>query len=68
MNAQILAAVVGALLRILTPDLLKRFADLVLDFIETKVAGTASPVDDAIVLPLCGVIRGAFGIEDKDEV
>lgn len=66
MKAQILTALVEVLFRVLTPDLLEKFADMVLDFAENKVAGTASPVDDKIVLPLCALIRKTFGIEDHD--
>ena len=67
MSAKILAALVEVLLRVLTPDLVKKFADLVLDFAEKFVLGTASKVDDALVLPLCSLIRATFNIPDNDE-
>ena len=66
MKAQILTALVEIMLRILSPDLLKKFAEMVLDFAENYVTGTASSVDDKIVLPLCGLIRRTFGIDDND--
>jgi hypothetical protein len=67
MKAQILTALIEVLLRVLTPELLKKFADMVvLDFAEKFVLGTASTVDDAIVLPLCKLIRNTFGIPDND--
>lgn len=66
MKAQILTALVEVLIRILTPDLLKKFADLILDFAERFVLGTASTVDDKLVLPLCNLIRTTFGIPDND--
>lgn len=66
MKAQILTALVEVLLRILSPELLEKFADMVLDFAENFVLGTANTVDDRIVLPLCGLIRTTFGIEDND--
>jgi len=51
----------------LTPDLLKSFADMTLDFVEDKVKGTKSPVDDAIIQPVCSMIRGTFDIPDNDK-
>ena len=36
------------------------------DFIEDQVEGSASTVDDAIVLPICETIRAAFNIPDDD--
>ena len=65
MNA-IIGMLVQALIGTLTPALLKNFADMVLDFAEDYVLGTASKVDDAIVLPLCSAIRAAFDIADND--
>lgn len=66
MQAKILAGLVQVMLTILTPELLKDFADKILDFAEDKVLGTKSKVDDALVLPLCALVRKTFGIEDND--
>ena len=66
MKEQILSALVAILFKFLTPDLLKRFADMILDFAEDFVLGTASTVDDKLVLPLCDLIRRTFGIPDND--
>ena len=63
---KMLPILIQALLAVLTPELLKKFADQVLDFAETYVLGTASTVDDALVLPLCNLIRTAFNIPDND--
>jgi hypothetical protein len=54
------------MLSLLTPELLKIFADQVLDFAENYVTGSKSSVDDAIVLPLCSLIRRSFDIPDND--
>lgn len=67
MLASILGKVIEILLKLLTPDLLKKFADIILDFAEDFVLGTKSEIDDKMVLPLCALIRETFGIEDKDE-
>ena len=63
---QIVRMLVSTLIGMLTPELLKKFADMVLDFAEDFVLGTKSKIDDAIVLPLCAAIRGAFNIPDTD--
>jgi len=66
MQAQILTALVEIMLRVLSPDLVKKFADMVLDFAEDFVLKTKSTIDDALVLPLCGLIRTTFDIPDND--
>ena len=66
MKEQILKALVGILFQVLTPELVRKFADMVLDFAENFVLGTASTVDDKLVLPLCDLIRRTFGIPDND--
>lgn len=66
MKAQLLTMLIQALMAVLTPELIKGLMDKVLDFIEEKVIGSASTVDDALVLPLCDTIRAAFNIPDED--
>ena len=66
MKAKIIGIVVGQLLELLSPNLLKQAVDQLLDFIEDRVLGSASPIDDAIVIPLCDMIRKAFDIPDND--
>jgi hypothetical protein len=66
MKAKLITTLIGLILKMLTPELLKSFADTVLDFVEDKVKGTESTVDDAIVLPMCDMIRAAFNIPDND--
>ena len=66
LKAKLLGMLVNLLVGMLTPELVKQFADQVLDFVENYVKGTASTVDDNIVLPVCQQIRIAFGIEDND--
>lgn len=66
MKAALLKALVDALLIIFNEKLMKEFADFVLDFVEEKVLGTASTIDDKLVLPICEAIRKAFNIPDND--
>ncbi len=57
---------VGSLLQVLPDELQDKFADHIIDFVENHVSGTASPVDDMIVIPLCKGIRAHFNIPDND--
>lgn len=66
MKTQLISMLVSALLSMLSPELLKKFADMVLDYAETYVLGTASTLDDRIVLPICNMIRQTFDIPDND--
>ena len=68
MKSQLISMLIQMLLTTLNPELLKKFADMALDFVEEKVIGSASTVDDAVVLPLCAQIRLAFNIPDDDDV
>lgn len=66
MQARLLSMMVSMLLRTLTPNLLKKFIDMALDFVENYVLGTASTVDDTVVLPICSMIRTALDVPDND--
>jgi len=66
MKNQLIAVLLGALLQMLNPETLKRFADAGLDAIEDAVAESENTWDDMVVLPLCSQIRVAFDIPDND--
>ena len=66
MQNVLVVQLIKILLGLLSEDLLKKFADTVLDFAEDKVLGSKSEVDDALVLPLCSMIRKTFDIPDND--
>lgn len=66
MKTQLTAALVQLLILCFTPDVLRKFVDMVLDFVEDHVVGSASPIDDALILPICRQIRVAFAVEDND--
>ena len=53
-------------LSLLSPEMLKKAVDLILDVIEEAVEKSETKVDDAIVLPLCETIRATFGVPDDD--
>lgn len=69
MKAKLIASAIGILMEVLGKyggGLLKELADMILDFCENKVLRSASKVDDALVLPICAMIRGGFNIPDDD--
>ena len=68
MKAQLLSILVQALLVIFNEKMMKDFVDSLLDFVEDAVKDSANGLDDAIVLPICDSIRGAFNIPDNDPV
>ena len=66
MQNRILVMTIGLFMKTLTPEVLRKFADMVLDFAEEHVVGSASTVDDTLVLPVLEILRSAFNIPDND--
>lgn len=66
MKAQLLQLLITTLMTFFTEDLMKKFADTLLDFVEDKVAGTKSTLDDRLILPLCARVREVFNVPDND--
>jgi len=66
MKKLLLQNLLGVLSMMLTPELMKSFADMALDFVEDRVKGSKSTVDDKLILPICDSIRVAFNIPDND--
>lgn len=60
----LLVSLVKAVVAMADPELLRQFVGTILCFIEKKVRGSASTVDDALVLPLCSAARVAFKIPE----
>jgi len=70
MKAKLISAAIGMLLEILGKyggGIMKELADMVLDFVENRVLGSASTIDDKLVLPICDMIRSGFDIPDNDD-
>ena len=67
MKNQFLGQLINFLLSALTPEMMKRAVDAVLDVAERAVAESETKLDDAIVLPLIDLIRNSFNIPDNDE-
>lgn len=66
MKKQLLEKLIGLLISMLTPEMLKVFADQLLDWIENHVQESDNKIDDAALLPICGMIRTTFNIPDND--
>lgn len=70
MKAKIVSMLIGMLLDVIAKHggvLFKEVLDAVLDAIENAVLGSASTVDDAIVIPICDMIRKALDVPDNDD-
>lgn len=67
MNVGGLAALMSALLRYLTPDIIRKGIDKFLDVVEDAVAKTPNKIDDVIILALINNIRTALDIPDNDQ-
>ena len=68
MKSYIIAKLIGQILALLTPELLRSFADHIIEFLEAKVLGSASKVDDALLLPILKMMDIAFGLPDDVDV
>ena len=66
MKAKIVTTLIGLILKTLTPEMLKSFADMLLDWVEDAVENSENKIDDATILPLCNMIRATFDIPDND--
>lgn len=66
MQAKLIGMLLTQLLKLLPKSLFDEFVDSFLDKIETRVLGTASKVDDALVLPLLRQVRALIDVPDND--
>ncbi len=66
MKTYLITQLVKLIIGMLNAKLLRQFVDTLLDFIEEFVAGTASDIDDAIILPVCNALREILNIPDDD--
>lgn len=66
MKALLISKLVEILLSMLSPDMLKKAIDYLLDIVEDAVEKSDSTLDDKIVIPLCNMIREALNVPDDD--
>lgn len=65
MKAAIIKYALRMLLSVLTPELINEFMRNTIEFTRNRVLGTASTVDDQLVLPVLDIIEKALGLEDE---
>ena len=63
---QVLNLMLPSLLSLIPDDIMERGVDALLDVIETAIATSATPVDDALVLPLVAALRNKLNVPDRD--
>ena len=68
MNLQtvLIQQLVSALVVLMSPAILKKGLDALLDTIEEAVGKTENTIDDIVVLGICQQIRRAFDVPDND--
>ncbi len=62
MSGTLVTMLVSAVLKSLTPDVLKNGLGKLIDFLEQEVVKSENTVDDTLVLPLLGSLRKVVGI------
>lgn len=63
---QVLNMLLPSLLSLIPDDIMERGVDALLDVIETAIATSPTPVDDALVLPLVAALRNKLNVPDRD--
>ena len=66
MKAKVLGMLMAALMDVLTPERLREFCDMVFDWCEDRILGSASEIDDKLVLPIIKLARTTFNVPDDD--
>lgn len=66
MKAVMIQQLMNALLMFLSPEVMKKGLDGLLDIIEDAVINSETEMDDVIVLNLCNQVRRAFDVADND--
>ena len=64
MKTKLIEMLLGALLSLLTPDLLRDFAKMAIQWTRDKIADTATTLDDKIAGPILDTIEEAFDLDD----
>lgn len=66
MKSKMILWLVGEMLVRLKAEDIKAWIDKGLDMLENKIAETPNQTDDAVVLPMIGVLRNALNVPDND--
>lgn len=65
-TTQIVNLLVPSLLALVPDDIMQQGLDALLDVVEDAIAKSATPMDDAVVLPIIVALRAKFKIADND--
>jgi len=66
-KGKVLSVLIEMVINAITPDRLKEFVDMILDFVENIATDSSNKFDDSALLPICRLIRSTFDIPDNDE-
>jgi len=64
MQKTLLSLAIDVLVGLLSPELLEKFINHVIDYIQDYVLGTKSDIDDRIILPLLDSLRAVINVKD----
>ena len=64
MEERLFSYFMALVIKTLSEETLRELADRVIDFVEEKVVASEAKWDNAVILPLCDVVRRAFNVED----
>jgi len=67
MQTTLISYLVGALIKVLSPEAVKSVIDKLLDAVEDAVSKSNTKIDDQVVLPLVNAIRVALNVPDNDK-
>ncbi len=67
MKVAILQMLFDQLLLVLSPEVIKKVVDAMLDKLENIIADTETKTDDKFLIPLIKLVRTTFDIPDNDE-
>lgn len=62
----IILNLVSTVLSFLSPQVLRRVAKKLIQFIREEVQDSKNTIDDMLVLPLCDKIESAFDLNDEE--
>ena len=66
MQTMIVQQLVNALLLFLSPEVMKKGLDSLLDVVEESVIKSETKIDDMVLLSICSQARRAFDVADND--
>ncbi len=62
MQAKAIEILISMLVKMFDQELMRELAEEIVNWVEERVTGSASSIDDMVVLPLVAAVRAAFGL------